>query len=70
MGEEVCHGMKRYSLQINREGDDANVIFSGRQLGYPGVAIKYKLQKKIRDITVCIDFKILEVHVLVKFSGT
>jgi hypothetical protein len=34
------------------------------------VAIEYKLQKIIKDITVRIDFIILVVNVPVNFSGT
>jgi hypothetical protein len=45
-------------------------FFSRRQLECSGVAIEYKLRKIIRDIAVCIDLKILEVEVLIIFSGT
>lgn len=41
MVEELCYEMEGDSLQIRREGDDANVISSRRSLGCPGVATEY-----------------------------
>ena len=37
---------------------------------FPGVATEHNLQKIIRDIVLCINFKILEFNVHVIFSGT
>ncbi len=70
MVEEVCYAIKGDSLQNQAQGDDANMIFSVGGIKVSGVAMEYILQKIIGDIAVCIDLMILEVDVLVKFSGT
>ncbi len=67
--EEPCYAIKGDSLQIRREGDDANVISNKWGLGCPGVATGYNLKENIGDIEVCIDFKMLKVKVPIIFSG-
>ncbi len=41
-----------------------------RHLGYLRVAINSNLKKNIKDIKICTDFTMLEVKVLIIFSGT
>jgi hypothetical protein len=43
MEKEVYSAIKTDFLQVRREGDDTNIIFSQKQLGYLGVAIEYSL---------------------------
>jgi hypothetical protein len=57
--EELCYAIKGDPLQIRREGDDVNVISSGRVSGCPGVATEYNVLKNIGDIEVCTNFKML-----------
>jgi hypothetical protein len=50
--EEVCYAIREDSLQIRREGDNANGDFLvERGLGCPGVATEYNLS--LRPLRHC-----------------
>ena len=70
MVEEVYYAIKGHSLQIRREGDDANMISSKRGARCPKMATKHNLLKIIGDIEVYTDFKMLKVKVPIIFFGT